>query len=212
MAGPIPAEAPFAPWPVQACAPCDLPYRYGVNQIAKEPSPPMSQKQIDAILWRKYLTATSHAVWGVSSSQYYFELPDRGYEQFLGTKCSQFKDNDGNQAYKITLESFEGVPSAAPRDVTFAKKRPGAHREGNWTVDSIRDGTGTAYDLWRKSRGPAARYEQLPPAEKEKNYIIIVRDIDGLFHGRWIRGSDFDALPTRVREALASENAGWRKL
>lgn len=177
-----------------------------------EPSRNMTLKQIDAILWRKYLAATSHAVWGVSSSQYYFELPDRGYEKFFGTNCSRFKDKDGNDAFKITLESFNGAPSAGPRDVTFAKKRPGAHRAGKWTVDSIRDGTGTAYDLWRKNRGPIARYEQLPSAEKEKNYIVIARDIDGLFHGRWIRGSDFDALPPIVRDALASETAGWRRL
>jgi len=172
----------------------------------------MSLKQIDAILWRKYLTATSHAVWGVSSSQYYFELPDRGYEEFFGSNCSNFTDSQGNDAFKITLESFDGDPSAAPREVTFAKKRPGAGREGKWTADSIRDGSGTAYELWRKKRGPIARYERLPSAEKGKNYIVIVRDVDGLFHGRWIRGSDFDALPTACQEAIASENAGWRKL
>jgi hypothetical protein len=172
----------------------------------------MSRKPIDAILWRKYLAATSHAVWGVNSSQYYFELPDRGYEQFFGKNFTPFKDRDGNSAFRISLESFNGNPSAGPRDITFAKKRPGVHREGNWTVDSIRDGSGTAYDLWRKNRGPVDQYDNLPPDEKDKNYIVIVRDTDGLFHGRWVRGSDFDVLPIKIQNILSSENAGWRQL
>lgn len=172
----------------------------------------MSRKQIDAILWRKYLTATSHAVWGISSSQYYFELPDRGYDQFFGRNCISSTDSDGNRTFKITLESFDGDPSSGPREVTFAQKRPGVHREGSWTVDSIRDGSGSAYDLWRKNRGPTAEYEKLPAAEKDTNYIVVVRDTDGRFHGRWIRGTDFDALPSAVRDILSSENAGWRRM
>jgi hypothetical protein len=139
-------------------------------------------------------------------------MPDRGYQEFIGNNCTQFIDKDGNQAFKIVLQGFEGEDSANPHEVIIAQKRSGVHREGTWTVDSIRDGSGAAYDLWRKNRGPIARYNDLPPGEKDKNYIVIIRDTDGCFHGRWVRGSDFDALPNRVQEALKSENAGWRQL
>ena len=172
----------------------------------------MSRKQIDAILWRKYLSATSHAVWEVSSSQYYFELPDADYQNFFDGNCPSFTDKDGNQAYTLTLEAFDGQQAVGPHNVTFAQKRPGAHRAGKWTVDSIRDGNGRAYELWRRNRGPIDQYLNLPVAEKEKNYILITRDIEGGFHGRWIRGSDFDVLPIKIQEKLKSANAGWSKL
>lgn len=172
----------------------------------------MSQKQIDAILWRKYLSATSHAIWEVSASQYYFELPDRGYEDFFDGHCQNFIDKDGNNAFKMTLEKFDGAPAVDSHEVTFAQKRPGAHREGKWTVDSIRDGSARAYDLWRKVRGPVDEFNNLSVTEKEKNYILIARDIEGGFHGRWLRGSDFDAMPSEIQKILTSENAGWRKL
>jgi len=172
----------------------------------------MSLKQIDAILWRKYLGATSAAVWATNNSQYYFELPSGDYTQFAGKSRRSFIDKDGNQAFKITLEAFDGAPHASPHEVTFAQKRKGAARGGNWTVDSIREGISKAYELWHAKRGPIDQYERLPPAEKEKNYIVIVRDVDNHFHGRWIRGSDFDALPSAVREKLLSASFGWSPL
>ena len=171
----------------------------------------MSLKQIDAILWRKYLAATSHAIWEVSSSQYYFEMPDRGYEEFFGGNCHSFTDKDGNKAFTISLQAFDGVPPSGNHDVTFTKKRDTAARVG-WTVDSIRDGKSAAYDLWRRKRGPLDEYKRLLSPEKEKNYIVIVRDDGGEFHGRWIRGSDFDALPTAFQKLLLSDRAGWAKL
>lgn len=173
----------------------------------------MSRKQIDAILWRQYLAATSHAVWKVSTSQYYFELPDRRYQDFFGGNCRSFTDKDANEAFTIRLEALDGAEPVAEHEVTFTKKRASASRDGKWTADSIRDGkTVRAYDLWREKRGPLKRYEHLDPDEKEKNYIVVARDIDGRFHGRWIRGADFDALPISIQKILMSGTAGWRKL
>lgn len=172
----------------------------------------MAKMQIDAILWRKYLAATSHAIWEVSTSQYYFELTPSNYEIFLGPGAKTFTDKDGNAAYSIVLEAFDGKPAVGRHEITFTKKRPSAAREGKWTADSIRDGSKAAYDLWRRDRGPVQQYEQLPLTEKEKNFIIVVRDVSGQFHGRWIRGTDFDALPLRLQEVLLSGTSGWREL
>jgi hypothetical protein len=172
----------------------------------------MSRKQIDAILWRKYLTATSHAVWEVSTSQYYFELPADEFKDFFNGNYRFSVDAEGNENFTISLEPFDGEPKVGSHNVTFARKRPGSAREGKWTVDSIRDGKAKAYDLWRRNRGPISRYESLSEAEREKNYIAIVRDVNGHFHGRWIRGTDFDALPVAVQDIISSALAGWRKL
>ncbi len=172
----------------------------------------MARKKVDAILWRKYLAATSHAIWEVSNSQYYFELPVGNFHEFFKGNCENYVDSEGNDSFAISLEPFDGELKLGPHKVTFVRKRPGSAREGKWTVDSIRDGKAKAYGLWRRERGPISRYESLPDTEKEKNYIVIARDIDGRFHGRWIRGTDFDALPVAVQNTLSSALAGWRTL
>ncbi|MCC6414778.1 MAG: hypothetical protein IT582_02585 [Opitutaceae bacterium] len=169
-------------------------------------------KKVDAILWRKYLAATSHAVWKVSTSQYYFELPVGEFQKFFAGNYTPTVDPEGNDNFTIVLEPFDGEPGVGSHEVTFVRKRPGSAREGKWTVDSIRDGAKKAYALWHRNRGPLSRYENLSDNEKEKNYIVIVRDVDGRFHGRWIRGTDFDALPTMVQNILSSSPAGWSKL
>lgn len=171
----------------------------------------MARMSISAILWRRYLAATSHAVWAVNNSQYYFELTG-SYEGFFDGAARKSSDDEGNETFAITLEAFEGSPSVDPYEVIFTKKRATAAREGMWTVDSIRDGKKRAYDLWRKGRGPEAQYNQLPEPDKNQNYIVVVRDTENKFHGRWIRGGDFEALPKRVKELLASKNCGWNNL
>lgn len=171
----------------------------------------MATIPIKAILWRKYLSATSHAVWAVSSSQYYFELTGT-YEGFFDGAARAYEDKDKNQAFAVTLEPFDGTPACGPHEVIFTKKRANAAREGRWTVDSIRDGAKKAYDLWRRERGPLMQYVDLPEPEKERNFIVIVRDVDRRFHGRWIRGTDFDALPRAIQDLLLSGNCGWRDL
>lgn len=173
----------------------------------------MTLKQIDAILWRSYLKEASKAIWGDSNSQYYFEVAGSDLTDFFGSNFEHYK-KDGNDSFVINLEEFEGADPAEKHKIHLTLKADTKARKGMWVVNNaIRDGSNwRAYDLWRQGRGPIARYDELTSDEKSKNYIVIARDVDGGFHGRWIRGSDFDALPMTIQEALKSKGAGWREL
>jgi hypothetical protein len=170
----------------------------------------MSIKRIEAILWRSYLNATSTAIWGQSTSQYYFELPPSDYENFLSNQAVESKDSKGNDLFALPLAPFEGTPSLPETTVNFRKLRPGVERANYWYVDRIYNDQ--AYPLWSKNRGPTQPFDALPNEERSKNFIVIVRDEEKMFHARWIRGADFHSLPSQIRELLASKGAGWSQL
>lgn len=170
----------------------------------------MAKKQIDALLWRSYMTSTSDALWGQRTNQYYIDFPKSDYEEFFGQYCVKEVDGDGNDVFSITLEPFEGKPSAGEYEVKFKKLRSGTERAGSWNMNGqFRD---RAYDLWQQNRGPLKPYAAMDSDERANNYIVIFRDVDGRFHGRWIQAPDFALLPERLRRILLESKAGWSKL
>ncbi len=170
----------------------------------------MANKQIDAVLWRTYLTSTSDALWGTNTSQYYIDLPKSDYENFFGATCQKALDRDGNETFTITIEAFDGVPRVERSSLTFKKLRKGTAREGTWNIND--QSPEKAYDLWRKMRGPLKTFSAMDIEERSLNYLVIVRDLDGGFHGRWIQATDFAALPEGIREILTKTTAGWKML
>lgn len=170
----------------------------------------MSKKQLDAILWRSYLTATSTALWGLSKSQYYFELPPGDYVSFFGNQAASGQDPRGNTVLTIQLEPFEGAPPVVKYELKLTKLRDGVERAGYWQV--LNQYGENAYPLWQKNRGPLKSYQDMKAAERERNFIVIVRDVDCRFHGRWIRGDDFLSLPAAIQSLLTANSFGWSAL
>lgn len=170
----------------------------------------MAQKQVNAILWRSYLTSTSDALWGERTNQYYIDLPKSDYENFFGGRATKSADSDGNQIFTITLEPYDGEPPAETYSLTFKKLREGTGRAGSWNMNGqFKDG---AYALWQMGRGPIKQFAKMNPDESKKNYILILRDLDGGFHGRWIQESDFMLLPQMLQNIIGQTSAGWKQI
>lgn len=172
----------------------------------------MSQKPIDAILWRSYLAATSSALWQLNTSQYYFELPrtEPDYIEFFGDSVMESQDYRGNKVFTINLEPFEGENMVARYELKCVKLREGVQRAGNWQV--LDQNGELAYALWQKERGPLRPFQNMDEEERQKNFIVIARDVDGCFHGRWIRDDDFLSLPPRVKHLLETKAVGWSQI
>lgn len=172
----------------------------------------MSKRQIDAILWRSYLEATSSALWELNNSQYYIELPKQepDYSEFFGNSAAKAKDPQGNDLYTIQLAPFEGISPVGGYNLKIVKLRDGVERAGNLQVLEQRGES--AYPLWQRDRGPEKKAQSMSLDERKKNFIVIVRDTSGLFHGRWIRDTDFDALPDRIKTLITSKTFGWSNL
>jgi hypothetical protein len=170
----------------------------------------LPKKLIDAVLWRSYLTSTSAALWGESTSQYYIDLPKFDYENFFGPSSAKGVDKEKNSVISVMLEPYEGIPAADRYELTFKKLREGTGRAGSWNMNGQH--TNKAYPLWQQQRGPTKSFTQMGVEEKNKNFILILRDVDYKFHGRWIRETDFVLLPEVFQAILLSAPAGWRAL
>jgi hypothetical protein len=170
----------------------------------------MALHRIDAILWRSYMTSTSDALWGVRSNQYYIDLPASDYETFFDGRAEQSVDQENNSTFTIRLEPFDGEPAVAQYQIEFEKKREGIARAGSWNINGQH--SDTAYPLWKSGRGPSKRFQEMEPDEKKRNFIVIARDLEGKFHGRWVRAEDFDELPNCIKTLLEQKSAGWSLL
>lgn len=170
----------------------------------------MALHQIDAILWRSFLTSTSDALWGTRKSQYYIDLPAGDYETFFSDHATQGVDPQGNTTYSIWLEPFDGSLPVEKYQLTFKKLRQGVEREGSWNIND--QSPQNAYPLWQKERGPASPYQQMADEERKRNFLVVARDKSGRFYGRWLRGDDFDSLPAEMRDLLKARSAGWSAL
>ncbi len=170
----------------------------------------MAIKVINAILWRSYLAATSSALWGLDNSQYYIELTGTDFDPFFGVTSAQSTDERGNKAFTVKLEDFDGSNPTDPYDLKVIKLRDGVARAGNYQVLGQRESQ--AYPLWQSKRGPQKPYQEMDSEERSKNFMVVVRDSDGLFHARWIRPEDFAALPQSIQALLVSKSVGWSEV
>jgi hypothetical protein len=170
----------------------------------------MALKQIDAILWRRYLAATSTALFGLSASQYYIEMPPASddYLEFLNGTGSHFTDPQGNKCVTFHIAEFDGS-NAQKYAMTFKILAPGKAREGYININDQNPKNG--YPLWLPPRGPLKVFEKSVDAYAPQ-FAVIVRDVHNAFHARWIRHEDFLALPDKIRGILSVKDAGWSLL
>jgi hypothetical protein len=156
------------------------------------------------------MTSTSDALWGGRKNQYYIDLPAGDYESFFAGCAEQGTDEENNPTFTIWLEPFAGTPGVARHRIEFEKKREGIGREGSWNIN--RQHLDHAYPLWQRERGPTKRFQDMNADEKTRNFLVVARDVEGRFHGRWVRPEDFSSLPTRIKNLLEQKRAGWSLL
>jgi len=170
----------------------------------------MALRRINAILWRRYYTSTSDALFGKNTSQYYIELPKGGgnYAEFVNGGGTWFKDPQDNDCVKFEIAELDGS-DLEKYEMTLKVLAAGKQRGGNTIIYD--QSPAKAYPLWRPKRGPLRLYDKHIDGPAPQ-YAVIVRDIHNSFHARWIRHEDFLALPHEIRDLLDAKDAGWDHL
>ncbi|WP_164706994.1 hypothetical protein, partial [Pseudomonas viridiflava] len=154
------------------------------------------RKELDAFLWRSCNKATLDSLLDVSRGQYDVRLTKRDYERFFrGLSPHAPTALDG---YNITvaLQPFSGINPVGEAQIVVRYLGPKSSRK-DWIISSQRPDS--AYELWRENRGFVSRQ-----SVGEKDFIVIARDVDNGFHGRWIRSEDFNTLPDVMRQPMNS--------
>jgi 5-methylcytosine-specific restriction protein B len=161
-------------------------------------------KRVSAILWRKCNKATFDSLNDLSDGQYDIRLTKNDYEHFFLALPPVDQTDLGGYSLYVPLEPFVGPQAVAATEikVRFMGEKSGRK---DWNIPSQR--RATAYALWRQGRGVSKAFN-----EKAQEFMLIIRDIDGKFHARWIHDRDFTALPLAVQQVLNSKEAGWKNL
>jgi hypothetical protein len=100
----------------------------------------------------------------------------------------------------VPIAAFQGDDPVEATTIDVGHLGPSSQRR-DWNIRSQRPET--AYPLWRTGRGIPDTLE-----EAAGDYVLIIRDVDGAFHARWLRGSSLAALPLNIREAMLAVPAG----
>lgn len=161
-------------------------------------------KRVSAILWRKCNQATFDTLNDSSKGQYHIGLSTHDYENFFFGVGRIDATEKGGFSMDVPLEPFTG-PS--PVEATSIKVRfmGDSSVRKDWNIPSQR--MGTAYPLWRPGRGVSKVFKA-----NANEFMLLIRDVDGKFHARWIHHADFSALPQDIQNILNRSEVGWEKL
>ncbi len=161
-------------------------------------------KRVDAILWRKCNQATFDSLNGNSNGQYDIRLARRDFEQFFLGVPHTGTTALGGYDVVVPLQPYTGAQPVAATPLTIRFMGEQSARK-DWNIPSQRPDT--AYPLWRAGRGVSTNFNA-----NAREYVLIIRDVDGNFHARWIRDADFASLPAIVQQIMESSEVNWRTL
>jgi hypothetical protein len=162
------------------------------------------RKELDGFLWRSCNRATLDTLLGVSSGQYHIALPKRDFSPFFRGLSAQNPTERGGFEFMVPIQPFSGSNPVEQRTIVVRYLGLESERK-DWNIRAQRPDS--AYELWRENRGFVSRQ-----SVGDNDFIVIARDTDNGFHGRWIRSADFNALPEEMRKPMINSEAGWQAL
>ena len=153
---------------------------------------------IKAILWRRLQQANYDSLGGISTGQYDIRLGrDDTFEDFFEGIAHLAPTALGGYDLSVPIAAFDG-PSPVQATELRVRFMGSQSQRRDWNIPSQRPET--AYPLWRLGRAN--------PNQAEENYIVLIRDVTGQFHARWLNAAAMDALPPNISQALRAKNFG----
>lgn len=159
------------------------------------------------ILWRRVAgsdCSTVKSLIGESRGQYDIRLSREDFTNFFYDLPKMNETDQGGFEVRVPLCAIDCEPRIDEDEIIVRFMGEGSARK-DWYIKSQRPDS--AYHAWREGHGFETRGDV-----GNSDYLIILKDITGCFHARWIRTSELDFLPRRVREIMAERDVGWSEL
>ena len=164
----------------------------------------MTTVPVAAVLWKRLTETNFKALDGQLRGEYDLRLgTDPRFRDFFGSLPQQKPTARGGYQYEIPIEPFTG-PNPVPRRTIVLRYMGPAASRANDTYFASQQPT-TAYELWRKGRAFPAGTGY---AAVSNDRVVVIRDVRGGFHARWLRASDLPALPSAILQAFTNEEFG----
>jgi 5-methylcytosine-specific restriction protein B len=162
---------------------------------------------LEKILWRRVDgsdSATIKSLIGESRGQYDIRLTSYDFIGFFLNLSKEDETQLGGFDIRVPICAIDCEPRINETEIVVRFMGPDSSRK-DWYIRSQRPES--AYFAWREGHGFEARDDV-----GNSDYLIILKDIAGGFHARWIRTSELNLLPQRVREIIAQRDVGWSEL
>lgn len=164
----------------------------------------MTKIPASAVLWKKATETNFKALNGEHKGEFDFRLgTDPRFREFFASLPKESPTELGGYNHSVPIEPFTGQDPVPGRTIVLRYMGPSAKRANDTYFASQQPAT--TYDLWRKGRSfpDGAVYSDV-----EGDRVLVVRDINGDFHARWLRRDDIASLPQPIRDAIENEERG----
>lgn len=160
---------------------------------------------VQSILFSKLQNSNARMFLGLNRGQYdlrYGKVTDVG--DFVAGLPADAPTALGGWTKHLLLQAFDGTPAAPPQQLRlrFWGPRGTPSRASSYYIAGQ---TTNPYELWRPGR---ARPGAAAAADLVGDVPLIVKDVEGGLHGRWIRREDLRRLPTGLRQAINAQDQG----
>lgn len=164
----------------------------------------MTKIPVSAVLWKKATETNFKALNGEHRGEFDFRLgTDPRFREFFSSLPLESPTALGGYNHSVPIEPFTGPDPVPPRTIVLRYMGPSAARANDTYFASQQPST--TYDLWRKGRSfPAGAVY----GDVEGDRVLVVRDVNGGFHARWLRRDDIASLPQPIRPAIENEERG----
>lgn len=161
----------------------------------------MPTVRLRAILWRLMNKATFDTLAGSSRGQYDIRLgSDPRIAAFFKGLNKEDPTSLGGFTLRVQIEAYEGSNPVPRQTIEVRCMGPDSERK-DWYIASQRPDT--AYPLWRCGRGAPEQFSGSP-----HELVLIARDVNGHYHGRWVKEETFQNLPEELRHELTQQEVG----
>ncbi len=168
----------------------------------------MTKIPVSAVLWKKATETNFKALNGEHKGEFDYRLgTDPRFREFFSSLPQESPTALGGHNHSVPIEPFTGPNPVPGRTIVLRYMGPSAARANDTYFASQQPST--TYDLWRKGRSfpDGAVYSDV-----EGDRVLVVRDVNGGFHARWLRRDDTASLPQPIRDAIENEERGVREI
>lgn len=164
----------------------------------------MPQLHIKSLLWRKVNQATIDTLKGTSGGQYDIRLNTSAHYLTFFSSLPKINPNaNGGFEFTLPLQPITGAAPVASSTVSIKYMGPNSARK-DWIISSQRPTT--AYEAWKLNIAVPSIPDATIPAGQ--HYVLILKDENNNFHGRWLTDVDFSTLDQHLQAILKSADHG----
>ena len=164
----------------------------------------MALLRVVAVFWRYINIASHRTLHGGYTGQYHITVPkaqDEAIHALIGELPTYDHTDQGGFSKDIPIGRFDGRPPLPPQNLKI--RYMGEHSQrADWNFPAQAT---NPYPLWAPGRGVSDAFD---PQHRE--YLMVIKDVEGNFHARWQRGTD--NLPHPIREFIEAHEIGiWEQ-